>query len=219
MKKLSIIAMVALSAIFSGCLNYYQETVLKTDGSGEMFIHYWTKVANSQDSLIVNQFGIFNPDSIASQFSSPYNTIEGIENYFDAADSTIHAKATLKFQSLDSLNHTRVFKDAKFSFIDGAPGQKVFSQYVSPMASAFGFNTQNFTVTYVYYLPGEIISHNGHELSNNKITWSYKMDEIGMGKQITATIRPFKLKETPLWIYIIASCVLAVVILFLFRKK
>ncbi|MDP2039365.1 MAG: hypothetical protein Q8L04_18460 [Ignavibacteria bacterium] len=45
------------------------------------------------------------------------------------------------------------------------------------------------------------------------------MDEVGMGKYITASYRPFKLKETPIWIYIIALLVLLVVIVYLFSKR
>jgi hypothetical protein len=210
---------ILLCLIIPGCLNYYQETTLKIDGSGEMFVHYWMKVVTSQDSLIVNQFNIFNPDSVRKEFSSDYDKVENVEVYNDGNDSTIHSKIELSFQNIDSLNNTKAFRDANFSLRDGAAGQKIFSQFIAPTATGFGFDASLFTITYVYYLPGEIITHNAMEKSSNKLTWRYKLSDIGMGKTLTATFRPFKLKETPVWIYILAFIVLSVVIIFLFRKK
>ena len=217
MKK--IYSIILFSLILPGCLNYYQETTIKTDGSGEMFVHYWMKVVTIQDSLLVNQFNIFNPDSIRKEFSSEFNKVENVEVYNDGNDSTIHAKVELTFQSIDSLNNTKAFREANFSLRDGAAGQKIFSQFIAPTATGFGFDASLFTITYIYYLPGEIITHNAMEKSSNKLTWRYKLSEIGMGKTLTATYRPFKLKETPVWIYVLALIVLSVVIVFLFRKN
>lgn len=217
MKK--IYSIILFSLILPGCLNYYQETTIKTDGSGEMFVHYWMKVVTIQDSLLVNQFNIFNPDSIRKEFSSEFNKVENVEVYNDGNDSTIHAKVELTFQSIDSLNNTKAFREANFSLRDGAAGQKIFSQFIAPTATGFGFDASLFTITYIYYLPGEIITYNAMEKSSNKLTWRYKLSEIGMGKTLTATYRPFKLKETPVWIYVLALIVLSVVIVFLFRKN
>ena len=214
-----IYGVILLFLVLPGCLNYYQETTLKTDGSGEMFVHYWMKMVTTQDSMIVNQFNIFNPDSIRNEFSSKYDKIENVEVYNDGRDSTIHAKVELTFQNIDSLNETKAFREANFSLRDGAAGQKIFSQFISPAATGFGFDASLFTITYIYYLPGEIITHNAMEKSSNKLTWRYRLSEIGMGKTLTATFRPFKLKETPIWIYILAFIVLSVVIIFLFRKN
>ena len=214
-----IYGVILLFLVLPGCLNYYQETTLKTDGSGEMFVHYWMKMVTTQDSMIVNQFNIFNPDSIRNEFTSKYDKIENVEVYNDGRDSTIHAKVELTFQNIDSLNETKAFREANFSLRDGAAGQKIFSQFISPAATGFGFDASLFTITYIYYLPGEIITHNAMEKSSNKLTWRYRLSEIGMGKTLTATFRPFKLKETPIWIYILAFIVLSVVIIFLFRKN
>jgi len=205
--------------LFNGCLNYYQETTLKTDGSGEMFIHYWMRSITPQDSVISSQFGIFSPDSIKAQFHSAYSDVSDIEVYNDGTDSTIHAKVELTFNNIDSLSQTKAFKDARFSLKDGAAGQKVFSQFITPAATGFGVDGSSFIITYIYYVPGDIITHNAHEKSNNKLTWNYTLADIGAGKTITATYRPFKLKETPIWIYGLAIFVLCIVVFFLFKKN
>lgn len=219
MKKVLLYCLLPITLYFQGCLNYYQETTLKTDGSGEMFIHYWMRSATAQDSLLVTQFGIFNQDSIKKEFTSNYSNIDNIEVYSDGSDSTVHAKVELTFTNIDSLNGTRAFKDANFSLKDGAAGQKIFSQFIPPIATGFGFDPKLFAIEYVYYMPGDVVAHNANELSGNKLTWKYNLSEIGMGKTITATFRPFKLKETPIWIYALAFSVLVVVIIFLFRKN
>lgn len=219
LSKILIALLIVSAAYLNGCLNYYQETKLKTDGSGEMFIHYWMKLSTQQDSLVVTNSGVFNPDSIRSEFSAEHNAIENVEVYTDSTDSTVHAKIELTFNSIDSLNTSRAFRGASFSLKDGAANQKIFSQFIPPAAGGFGVNAEDFTLTYVYYLPGDIITHNASEISGNKLTWKYKLSEIGTGKTITATFRPFKLKETPVWIYGLALFVLVLVIVFLFRKN
>ena len=203
----------------SGCLNYNQVTTIKTDGSGNMFIHYWLKWTSSKDSLIVDKIGIFNKDSVYKEFSSEYSSIKNVEVYQIPADSSIHAKVYLDFNSLDSLNLTPAFRKSELSIKDGVKSTKIFSQFVPPIATGFGFENKNFSITYIYYLPGEILSHNATEIDRNKLTWKYTLDEIGTGKIISATYRPFKLKETPLWIFACALFVLIVVVTFLFSKR
>ncbi len=219
MKKLTFAALLLLILLIPGCLNYTQVTTIRTDGSGEMFIHYWTYWTSEEDTVIFNKLGIFNPDSIRSEFSSIHNEITNVEVYRDFSDSTIHAKVELTFNSIDSLNQSRAFKGANFSIVDGPEKTKIFSQFIAPFATGFGLNTEKFKLRYIYYLPGDIIKHNANSLSNNKLTWEYNLSEIGLGKQISATYIPFRLKQTPTWIYILALIVIIVVVIFLFKKK
>ena len=203
----------------SGCLNYTQITTIKKDGSGNMFIHYWMKWTSPKDSSIVEQLGIFSKDSVLKEFSSQYSHIQKVEVYKDFNDSTIHSQVSLDFNSLDSLNLTPAFRKSELSIKDGAKNTKIFSQFVPPIATGFGFDSKNFSITYVYYLPGETLNHNATDIDRNKLTWQYALDDIGTGKYITATYRPFKLKETPTWIFICALVVFIVVVVFLFSKR
>lgn len=220
MKKLYIIlTFLTFSLFLSGCLNYEQITTLKIDGSGEMYIHYWFKVQNQHDSLVMAKVGIFSPDSIRKEYSSKHLNLENIEVYTDSTDSTMHAKIELTFAKFDSLNSASAFKDVNFTFKRVDKNTMVFSQFIPPLATGFGVNGQLFKISYVYYIPGEILSHNAMNRSNNKLTWDYNLTEIGPGKTISATFRPFKLKETPIWIYYAALLVISVVIFYLFKKK
>lgn len=216
----SILCITFLSLFMTSCLNFNQTTTLKIDGSGNMFIHYWTKWKTVKDSVIIESLGIFNKEEITKEFTSNYNKIKDIDIYWDYSDTTVHAKIDFEFNSIDSLNNMKVFKSSKFSFKTGATeNTKIFSQFVPPFATGFGVESKKYNITYVYYIPGDILEHNANELSNNKLTWNFNFDNIGTGKFIEVTFRPFKLKETPVWIFVLAFSVLSVVFVFLLKKK
>lgn len=220
MKRISLFFLFTVLSIYlSSCLNYTQVTTIKIDGSGNMFIHYWMKWKTSRDSLLIENLGIFNQDSVRKEFLSDFVNLTNVEVYRDFGDSTVHAKVELEFNSLENLNKTRAFKGAELSIKDGPGNTKIFSQFIQPIATGFGFESKDFAITYIYYLPGEIVSNNATSISNNMLTWKYTLDEIGTGKYITATYRPFKLKETPPWIYYSALLVIIVVIFYLFSKR
>ena len=184
-----------------------------------MHIDYWMKIINPESEKVIENIGLFNSDSISSEFSSEYIKIENVVVYKDTTDSTTHAQVDLSFTHIDSLNKTKAFADAQFSFKEGAAGQIVFTQFVPPIATGFGIDASKFFVSYKYIFSGDIITHNAHESSGRTLTWNYSLSEIEGGKTISATFRPFKLKETPVWIYILSGAVLLLVVFFLFSKK
>ena len=218
MKKL-LLLIVPLLILLQGCLNYIQDINLYADGSGRMRITYWMQLHDNESLQILDKIGLFNPDSIRSQFSSAFNKITDVEVYTDTTDSTIHAKMEMTFNHIDSLNNTKAFSDAHFSLEDGAAGQKIFTQFIPPIATGFGFDGSDFKVTYKYTFGGEIITHNATKTDGRVLIWEYNLSEIGGGKTISVTFKPYKLKETPYWIYILSGVVLLIVIIFLFKKK
>lgn len=202
-----------------GCLNYIQDVNLYADGSGVMRIQFWMKSIGNENSVIAEKIGLFNADSLRNAFESPYNTIEDIQVYTDTTDYTLHAKIELSFNSIDSLNNHKSFKEYRFSLKDGAAGQKVFSQFIPPIATGFGVNRSDFKVQYKYTFGGDVITHNAQDNEGRTLIWNYTLDDIGSGKTILVTFKPFKLKQTPYWIYILSGLVLLIVIIYLFRKK
>ena len=217
MKKLLFI--LTLPFILTGCLNYYQEVKLAIDGSGSMHIDYWMLLPDEESTNVARKIGIFNPDSIKSEFSSDYCFVENVVVYQDTTDSTTHAVLDLTFTNIDSLNNTKAFSDAQFSFKEGAAGYIVFSQFIPPIATGFGIDGDAYFVRYQYTFAGDIITHNAQTSSGRTLTWQYALSEIGGGKTISVTFRPFKLKETPTWIFALTGFVLLLVIFFLLRKK
>lgn len=218
MKKLFIVIGL-LSVFITGCLNYVQDTVIYPDGSGKMQINYWMKFSDTTNVSTILKLEIFNPDSIRNEFSSPFVKILNVTTYSDSTDSTIHASIELSFNQVDSLNTVNAFSQSRFSLENGAASQKIFSQFIPPVTTGFGIDGRAYRVTYNYEIRGDIITHNATNKSGNNLTWSYSLDEIGRGKTISVTFKPFKLKETPYWIYILAGLVLIIVVFFLVRKK
>jgi hypothetical protein len=203
----------------NGCLNYYQEVTLYPDGSGKMRIDYWMKFINEESEKVVDNLGIFNPDSIMSGFQSVYSQVENVNVYRDTTDSSTHAVIDITFNHIDSLNKTKVFAEYNFSFIEKAGGQVVFSQFIPPIATGFGIDASTFSVRYKYIIPGEILSHNANEVSGKSLTWQYNLSKIGGGKTISVIFQPYKLKETPIWIYFLSGAVLLLVLFFLLKKR
>jgi hypothetical protein len=200
-------------------LNYIQDVQLYADGSGSMRITFWTKLPDNESAKILDKVGIFNQDSIRSQFSSNFTSIKNVKVYSDTTDSTMHAIVEFKFSNIDSLNQSKPFTSSEFSLKDGAEGQKIFSQFIPPIATGFGINGDAFRVTYKYTFGGDIITDNSTSKKGRTLIWDYSLSQIGSGKYISVTFRPFKLKETPLWIYLLSGLVLLIVIVFLLRKK
>ena len=215
----SAIILTLLIFNLSGCLNYYQEVTLYPDGSGKMRIDYWMKLLNEEREKVVDNLGIFNPDSINSGFQSDYSKVENVIVYRDTIDSSTHAIIDLTFNNIDSLNKSKIFSEYKFSYVQKTDGQVIFSQFVPPIATGFGIDASTFTVTYKYIIPGEILSHNADKVSGKSLTWTYKLSEIGGGKTISVTFQPYKLKETPLWIFLLSGAVLLLVLFFLLKKR
>ena len=211
--------LIILLLFLPGCLNYYQEVTLYPDGSGKMKIDYWMKFDSEESAKVVDKLGIFNPDSIRSGFQTEYSQVNNVKVYSDTTDSTTHALIELSFDHIDSLNKTKVFTEYNFSFQEKTGGQVIFSHFIPPIATGFGIDADKFTVTYKYTIPGEIISHNANDVSGRSLTWQYSLAEIGGGKTISVTFQPYKLKETPVWIYILSGAVLLLVLFFLLKKR
>lgn len=216
---LKVIFFISLFFFISGCLNYIQDVNLYADGSGKMRITYWMKLPDPENVKVLDRIGLFNADSIRSEFTSKYNKIDDINVYSDTTDSTTHAIIELSFQSIDSLNNSKAFASSNFSLKDGASGQKVFTQFIAPIATGFGLDGSNFNVTYKYTFAGDVITDNATSKDGRTLIWKYSLSEIGNGKTISVTFKPFRLKETPYWIYVLMGLVLLIVIIFLVRKK
>lgn len=216
--KYSLVALF-LSVFLSGCLNYEQITTLKTDGSGKMYVHYWMKYKQPADSILIEKLGLFNQDSLRREFTSKYTEIEFVEVYKDISDSVVHSKLEFNFSNIDSLNHMNVFKGLDFNFDDSNEDYTVFTQNVYPYATGLGFNLDSIQVDYTYYIPGKVIEHNANEINNNELIWRFSLNQLRGKNSLQVKFIPYKLKETPTWLYYIVLSVLLLVLVFLFKKR
>ncbi len=218
-KQFSKLLLLISLFFLTSCLNYNQITTIKTDNSGKMYVHYWMHMDPELDSLLLTKLGLFNEDSLRKNFTANYTQLNYTTVYHNYQDSSLHAQIEFEFTNFDSLNLLQFFKHSELSVKEGPEDTKIFSQFIQPITTSFGLYNNNLAVRYIYYLPGEIISHNAHSLSRNKLTWDFNLENIGTGKTITANYIPFKLKETPIWIYTLAGLVIIIVLVFLLKKS
>lgn len=219
MKKTPVILVSVFLIFLSGCLNYIQDMVIYPDGSGKLKINYWMDFHSTENISVIESIGIFNVDSIKKEFTSDFTTVTFVEAKTDSSDSTLHAIIHLDFTHVDSLSKLKVFSQYEFSLKDGASGQKIYTQFIPPITTGFGIDGSKYSITYNINFRGEIITHNATTVFGNNLSWSYTLPEIGRGKTISVTFQPYKLKETPYWIYILTGIVLMIVIIFLLKKK
>ncbi len=205
--------------LLTGCLNYEQITTIYGNHSGKMFIHYWTNKIDLTDSTYLTKLKLFDENTIRQEYNSKFVNLNDIEIYTDYSDSTLHAKVNLTFENIDSLKFSKAFRQASISIKDLPDGNQLFSQAINSYFFGFGIEPSEYKMKYVYYLPGKIINHNGNYSSNNKVVWEFRMDQIDKIKTLSATFKPYPLKETPKIIYYLAGFVLLVVFVFIFRKR
>jgi hypothetical protein len=217
MKKFILFSLFAL--IITGCLNYEQVTTVYGNMSGKMFVHYWTNAIPLDDSTFIKSLKLFNEEIIRKEYSSKFADIKNIVIYKDRTDTTLHAKIDLTFNNIDSLVHSKAFKDSRISIKNLPNGNKVFTYFVQAYTMGFGFDPKDYSMKFVYYLPGKIVNHNADDLTRNRLTWGFSLEEAKLGKALSAVFVPYPLEETPAVIYYLAGFVLLVVFVFIFRKR
>ena len=205
--------------LLSGCLNYIQDVNIYPDGSGKMSLHYWSNLLYDINSDELKHLTYFNTDFLKKEFSSKYYKLEEIKLYTDSTDGTTHAIINITFNSIDSLNYSRTFQDSKFSLIDDGTGIKIFTQKIPSINDNLASDSSKYSITYKYTFYGKIYDDNSTEKDGKTLIWKFKPNEIGSGKTIYVKYKPFKLKETPEWIYILMGIVIIIILFFLLRRS
>ncbi|MGD8778891.1 MAG: hypothetical protein PVH88_08010 [Ignavibacteria bacterium] len=216
MKKIALPLIIA-SILLHGCINFQQTTKLYKDGSGESFIHFWTEIIkDSTDNFKLN---FFNEDSLISKFTSPFCNLTDSEVYRNFRDSTIHAKIWFNFDDIEKLGNIKGLEGNIFEYKTISEKEKIFTHKINIPYFFTSDTAASINMSYTYYLPGNILEHNADRVSTNELTWFFNQDDLINDLTIRARIEPFKLKETPVWIYYIALFVILILILFFFVKK
>jgi hypothetical protein len=215
-----LFTIICAALLFTSCLNYEQITTLKTDGSGEMYIHFWTSLKSKQDSAIILASGLFDENSFRKKFNSKIIDLIELETYHNPNDSTIHSKVKYSFNDVNSLSSLEIFEGVEFTFYKNEDDDIEFSQIFRPIASSYGFSNKTSNFSYTYYLPGKILEHNANIKSNNKLIWEFTYnDSSAIPEKLFARFTPYKLKETPSWVYYSSLFIILVVLYYLFKKR
>lgn len=229
MKKRTYLILTLIIFNVIGCIDYYQEFEFNKDGEGKFFIHYYMKRKNNfydttksrqyNDSVFISKFYQFNPDTLKKLYSADFVKDIVVNSFSDSVDNTIHTQISFSFSDVNKLSELPPLRTFDISYKDGAEGQKVFREFIPPLNAFFTVPDSSLTFKVVVWLPGIVITHNAQELYKNRLTWEFRHSEIGTGKNLIATIKPFKLKETPKWLYYLSGSVILIVLFFLFRRS
>ena len=205
--------------LLSGCLNYIQDVNIYPDGSGKMNLHYWSNLAYDINSDDLKHLTFYNTDFLKKEFSSKRYNLEEIKIYTDSIDGTTHGIINITFQSIDSLNYSKSFQSSKFSLIDDGAGVKIFTQTIPSINDSLLSDSSKYSITYKYTVHGKIYDDNSTEKDGRTLIWKFRPNEIGSGKIIYVKYKPFKLKETPKWIYILMGIVIVIILFCLLRRN
>lgn len=214
----NIISMLLPFLFLIGCINYEQTTRLKSDGSGEMEIHYWTEIRNLK-MIARDSYVSFEEDTIRRNFNADKVLLKDLIIWESFEDSTKHVLIKLEFSDIMDLNSTKFFENSDIEFTESVPGQKIFKQKMIafPLGST---SLEKYTVTYNFYFPGEIIIDNAFKKDGNFLQWSYKLSDMTKERMMTATI---KIKEEKSYLgfllYLILGLGLIFTVYFLIRRK
>jgi len=216
-----IIKIISIAYLFlqPGCLNYIQDVNIYPDGSGKMSMHYWSNLPYDINSDQLKNLTFFNPEFLKKEFTSDYYKLEGINVYTDTTDGTTHAIVDITFDSIDSLNKSKTFKNSNFLLLEDDDGITTFTQNVPHVSHNFITDSSKFRITYKHTFYGKIYDDNSQEKENNTLIWKFRPEEIDSGKVLYAKYKPFRLKETPEWIYILSGVVIIIVLFFLLKRN
>jgi hypothetical protein len=172
MRKVSSLAVLALSVALGGCL---LDATIDAKGGGEMTVAY--KVPKTGKL-----------DDVKKQMEGPNSKVTSA----DLNDQGI-ATIKLKFDDVTKLSTAKFFKNATTTVTeDKAKGTKTIATRIVNKTPAklpdkvleFYGNQWELTVT----LPGEVVESNATTKDGNKVTWKKTLQEYSSTPEITLTV-------------------------------
>lgn len=177
-----------LSFLVNGCINYDQKTVLNSDGSGTMKIHYWAKTSNIMGDEI-SGFS-FKEDKIRDKFSSANTQVGDVKIEEKKEDSTKHVYLDLKFKDINKLTDAKGFSKIKSSWTKGKEGMEFVYTLLKDTANS-GFGMDSYKLTYEFEFPNEVISSNG-KIDGKKVSWSKTLADLKDDVEMKAVVKAEK---------------------------
>lgn len=157
---LFIIILFTSAVIFTSCVNYEQKTKLNEDGSGSMKIHYWTSMKNFSMGSTIGKFE-FEESKAKEKFTSKNTEITKIEAEEKLDDSTKHVNIELNFKDINKLPEAKGFENITASWKEVSDGMELKYVLLKDTSAASGMDAGNYTITYEFEMPNEIVSTNG----------------------------------------------------------
>lgn len=178
----------ACFAIFlSGCVNVEQKTILKSDGSGSMTVHYWTKMSNVTSSTEVGSFS-FAKDKAKSNYTSSNSEVTNVDVKDNLTDSTKHVTLELKFKNINDLPSAKGFEKIKVLWKEGKEGMDFSYTLPKDTSNSKNMGASDTKLTYTFELPSEVLSTNGRK-DGQTVIWEKSLADLSKDIEMTATVK------------------------------
>jgi hypothetical protein len=174
--------------LISGCVNYDQKTTLNADGSGSMKIHYWSKMSNFSMGTTLGKFD-FDEKKAKENYTSGNTDVKTVKMEDKLDDSTKHVNVELSFKDINKLPDAKGFKGVEPSWKEGKDGMELKYILLKDTSASKNMGADDYTVTYTFEMPSEIISTNATKKDGKTLTWEYKVSDLGKDIEMTANVK------------------------------
>ena len=172
--------------IFSGCVDFEQNTIFNKDGSGSMHIHYWSKEANVKSTEKLLDYG-FNEKIATKNLSSINSKVSKITIEYKPEDSTRHVWAELNFEKIANIRFARSFKDIKAEWNEESDSYE-FIYNITEVDYENKYEKESYIANYSFEMPGKVISSNATRVEGKTCYWDLKLSDINNGYVLTAKV-------------------------------
>ncbi len=174
--------------LISGCVNYDQKTTLNADGSGSMKIHYWSKMSNFSMGTNLGKFD-FDEKKAKENYTSGNTDVKSVKMEDKLDDSTKHVYVELSFKDINKLPDAKGFSGVQPSWKEGKDGMELKYILLKDTSASKNMGADDYTVTYTFEMPGEIVSTNATKKDGKTLTWDYKVSDLGKDIELTANVK------------------------------
>lgn len=189
-KTLALFIIITASILFQSCVNYDQKTTLSIEGSGIMKIHYWTLMNNFTMGTSLGNFE-FDEQKIPANYTSSSTSISNLTVEDNLVDSTKHVNFILNFENIRKLSEAKGFKDVVVTWNEVNEGKDFKLKYIQlkDTSASNNMGASDYTITYTFDMPGDVINTNATEENGNTLTWKYKVSDLKDDLEMNALVR------------------------------
>jgi hypothetical protein len=176
-----------LAVYLTGCVNYDQKTVLKSDGSGSMKIHYWTGMKNFSMGTTLGKFE-FDETKAKGNYTSSNSEVSSIKVEDKLDDSTKHVNLELTFKDINKLSDAKGFEGVKATWKEETDGMKLTYTLLKDTSASGNMGASDYKITYEFEMPSEIVSTNGTK-DGQKVKWNYTVADLSKDIDMTCVVK------------------------------
>lgn len=160
-----ILILFFLAFSLSSCLNVEQTTTIKEDGSGYMFLHYWTNknFVEIGDIAMGDDIGGFSfiSDEIKRKYTTETMEVLEMRRYNHDNDTTTHIEVIIKFMDFNKISESPGFATTTTSYIKGKDNTEFKYTIAKDTSIKLNYVTDKNTLEYIFVFPNEVVSTNG----------------------------------------------------------